>query len=391
MAVKNVKQIMVSKKKNILWITPFFRPNIGGVESHLNDLSEILIKKDYNVVVLTYKPLTNNVKGLSKEVINNFQIRRYRWFGNNLFHKLEKYPLLEFLYITPYLFLSSFLFTLLHHSRIDVIHAHGLNAAFIARIIAHFFKKRIVMSTYAVYNFNPDKLFSKIVAWVLRPFDKILSLGNQSRKELLKIGIPEEKIATYYLWIAQDLYKPLPKQISKESIGFSNKFLALFVGRYIAAKGVDIIIELSSQLEQIQFILIGDAGPLLGKIKNEAKKRNNITVVEGIMGLKLIPYYQAADILLVPSIYPEAFGKVVIEAFSCGTPVLASNAGALADIVTSPVGKTGPATVEFFKKELEYFYNHPDVLAEIAANCRSYAEEYFSHKNAATIENCYHS
>lgn len=384
-----MERVMVDKKKNVLWITPFFSPNIGGVESHLTDLWEILTEKNYGITVLTYQPLTNNAKGLGKEVINNSRIYRYQWFGKNLFHKLEKHPLLEFLYVTPYLLVRSFLFLLLHHSEIDVIHAHGLNAAFITRVVNKFFRKRMVMSTYAIYNFSPRTIFSRIVSWTLGPFDKILSLTEQSKKELLRIGVPAHKITPYYLWTDQDSYRPLPKKTAREKTGLPEGFVVLFVGRYIAAKGVGMLLELASEVGQVRFVLIGDDGPLLNRVREAAKVNNNLEIIEGVRGAELIPYYQAADLLIVPSIHPEAFGKVAIEAFSCGTPVLASDAGALSDVVAPTVGKTGAPTMEYFKRELEFFYTNPGAVNKITANARAYAEKYFSNKNALTIEESY--
>jgi D-inositol-3-phosphate glycosyltransferase len=52
----------------------------------------------------------------------------------------------------------------------------------------------------------------------------------------------------------------------------------------------------------------------------------------------LPPYYSAADCLVVPSYY-ESFGLVGLESLACGTPVVASPVGAMADIIDN--GKTG--------------------------------------------------
>ncbi|MCC3277243.1 glycosyltransferase family 4 protein [Arthrobacter sp. zg-Y20] len=51
----------------------------------------------------------------------------------------------------------------------------------------------------------------------------------------------------------------------------------------------------------------------------------------------ITPYVDAADVMVVPSTSPEPFGLVAIEAFARGKPVLGSNAGGLADVVTHGV------------------------------------------------------
>ena len=120
-----------NKGKGILILTPFFSPNVGGVETHLDDLVTGLDKRDYRVYVQTYSPITTDGadwKPFEKRG-NSIEIRRYKWFGKNLFHKVEKFPFVDFLYITPYLFLRTFIWLTFNHSKVNVIHAQGFNAA----------------------------------------------------------------------------------------------------------------------------------------------------------------------------------------------------------------------------------------------------------------------
>lgn len=378
-------------KKSVLILSPFFRPNIGGVETYLNDLCEYLRKKDYRVYVITYQPLTTRAKGQKVEKKDGLEIRRIPWFGHNWFHKLEPYPLLEFLYLTPCLFAYTFFFLFRNYRKIDVVHAQGLNAAFITKFLVKIFKKRSIISTCAVYNLQRRPLFSRIVKWTLSGFDKILPLANFSKRELIHIGLSENKMNTYYLWIDQEIYKSRDEKENKERINLRGKFIVLFIGRLIKMKGVDILIEAARQVnKKINFVFIGDDGPLLNVIEEAAAQSENIILVKKIHGDQLIPYYQAADILIVPSQYEEAFGKVIIEALSCGTPVIGADKGAIPDILDLSVGRVINPTVENIKRETEYFYYHPDILSQLTINCRPYAEKHFSEKNAEIIEKSYY-
>ena len=144
---------MNKNQKGVLILTPFFSPNIGGVETHLDNLVSNLDEKGYRIFVQTYSPLTTeNTSWKKNELLgNNIQINRYRWFGKNLFHTLERYPILDFLYLTPYLFIRSLLFMITNSKKIDVIHAQGLNAGAIGVILKAIFKKRLIISLHAVY------------------------------------------------------------------------------------------------------------------------------------------------------------------------------------------------------------------------------------------------
>ena len=106
--------------KGILILTPFFSPNIGGVESHLDDLVDQLNVHKIKSYVLTYSPLTTKTTYLSKEKIGLCQVFRFKWFGYQLFPKLEKYPLLDFLYITPYLLIRSYFWLLFNKNKINI-------------------------------------------------------------------------------------------------------------------------------------------------------------------------------------------------------------------------------------------------------------------------------
>ena len=82
------KLLMKKNKKGVLILTPFFSPNIGGVETHLDDLVAALAEKEYQVFVQTYSPITTkNTFWKSRESNESYlHIRRYKWFGGNIFN-----------------------------------------------------------------------------------------------------------------------------------------------------------------------------------------------------------------------------------------------------------------------------------------------------------------
>lgn len=380
----------MTEKPGVLILTPFYEPNVGGVETHLKDLTDYLKKENrYKVHVLTYQPLTTKAKGPYFEKYENIEIIRIPWIGFNLFHKLEPYPILEFLYITPWLFLWTFFFLLLKGNKINVIHAQGFNASFITRILAKIFNKRFIASTHAVYSMNPDSLMSKIVKWTLSPADKILTLSEASKRELIRIGLGDKNIETYTYWINTDIFKPINKGEAKKKVGWEDIFVILFVGRFIEVKGIDILLELSERIkEKIYFAFIG-VGPLAGSIKKRAEATNNIIFIGKIDNYKLPLYYSAADILCVPSKNEEGFGRVILEALSCGTPVVASNKGGIPEAVDEMVGVLVDPTVDNVKHVIESLYSTPERLYEMQSRCREYAFARFSDKNAELIVRCY--
>ncbi len=104
-------------------ICPFARPNIGGVETHLDKLINYLDKKRVYVYLLTYQPLTLPVRGAKYEKGRNYEIQRISWFGIGWFNEMENSVLRPFLYLFPGLFIKSFIFLTKRRNEIDCIHA----------------------------------------------------------------------------------------------------------------------------------------------------------------------------------------------------------------------------------------------------------------------------
>jgi glycosyltransferase involved in cell wall biosynthesis len=84
--------------------------------------------------------------------------------------------------------------------------------------------------------------------------------------------------------------------------------------------------------------------------------------------------------LVVPSIWYETFGMVVIEAFACGTPVIASRIGALADIVRD--GETGllfdPGNVADLEAKLCWAGSHPAEMKRMGRAARAEYEAKYT-------------
>lgn len=383
-----------TKKETVLILSPFFRPNIGGVETHLDDLTEYLRKHGHKVFVITYQPLTTKVHAPKLGKKENLEIRRIRWFGYNWFHKLEPYPLLEFLYLFPGLFIYSFFFLLKNRKKIDVIHTQGFVPSAVGKILNSFFKIHSVASVHTVYDLKKKPLLGKIFSWILESYDKILLVSKGAKEELLPFGLDQKKSKIFTYWASQDRFKPLDKNQCKKQVGWDNKFVVLFVGRLIKIKGAHVLVEAARKVNKnifLAFIVTGTYEDFL-EITNQSKLDENIIYVGHVDYSVLNLYYNAADILAVPSQYEEGFARVNLEAMLCGTPVIASNKGCLPEIINSNVGElVEPPTADEFAKRIEYYYNHPVKLRQLSENCSKYARERFSEDNAKIIEESYHS
>lgn len=381
---------MNTDKKGILIITPSFSPNIGGVETHLDDLVTGLSEENYRVFVHTYSPITtSNVKWKAYEQKNKqIFIWRYRWIGNNVFHIVENYPLIDFLYLTPYLFLRVFVWLIKNQKQVNIIHAQGINAGIIGVFLKLIFKKKLIISTHAIYSFNKTSITVKIVSFFLKNADKILCLSKASRKQLIDWGIPLIKIDIYQYWLNKIFFEKRSKTKLRKKLKWGNKFTVLFVGRLLIKKGIRMFIKLADYFKDVNFVIIGD-GPENNYVIKECKNKLNLFFLRKIDNQTLPTYYGAADLLCVPSLYPEGFGRVIMESLASRTPVLSFKIGAIPEIINEERGYLTKIGFQFLKNGLSKIANNPKKLKLMQKNCHNYAEKYFSKRNLKIIINAY--
>lgn len=372
-------------------ITQAFRPSRGGAETYVDDLCEYLRRHGYFVYVLTYQPITMKIRGESVEKRSNLEVRRFSWIGGNLFHKFEKYPpMINFLYVTPYLLLRSLLFMLKHKNEVDVIHAQGLCTAFIAAFLKRIFKTKSVVSILAIHNFEEGTFFSNVVARIFSSLDKVLVEAEVSKREVVAIGVPESRVAIFMHWVDLNRFRPRDKKVCRAKLGLDAEFLVLFVGRAIPIKGAGTLLEVAKKVDKrIHFAFVSDAGPQVGLLREAARTEKNVIFVGGVDYENLHWYYDAADVFVMPSQYEEDVAKVVLEAISCGTPVIATNRGAIPSIVDPSVAIVLNPGVAEIKEAVEFLFYNRGELERLTSNCRPYALKRFSYDNIRVIMSSY--
>ncbi|HAI63123.1 MAG: Glycosyltransferase [candidate division WWE3 bacterium GW2011_GWF2_41_45] len=387
---------MEPKKKNVLIICPFFRPNIGGVETHLDRLIEYLGKNGYYSIVLTYQPLATKIKGARRERGENYEIHRVQWFGVGLFEQLEtKFPLV-FAYVFPGLFIKSIIFYLVNHKHIHVIHAHGLVAATIGVFCKLLVNKRMVVSTHAIYSFENRKRLLKILVWsILSFYDKILAVSEVSKQELIKIGLPARRIEAFRNWVDTDVFKPRDRQ--KLSITSDKKINYLMVARFIEKKGVLLYLKAAERIKDANFYLVG-AGQLQQTVDAVVSKSANVKYM-GVLNQSdpkqcetLLDLYSLADYFVSPYLYDEGYSITLCEAVSTGTIPVIPERGSPPTFLSKEVAHYMPAQIdaEILTNTLQGLLAQPKTQESIN-KCRQYALQYLGFSNATIITNSYES
>lgn len=379
---------MATPEKSVLIFTNCFSPNVGGVETHLDDLTRALVPRGWQVDVLSLYPLTTRVPWKRYEETGGLRIRRMWWFGQGWFHVLEKYPPLQFLYLVPRLFWGGFWWLVAHGGRVRAIHAHGLAAAAAARVLGPLFRKRLVMSSHAVYNLRKGSALERAIGWILRGFDRVIAMSNQSLQELVDSGVPAERAGRFSYWIDLNTFEPRDRAQCRQKLGLpKDRFICLFVGRLLAIKGVRVMLEASRdpRFRDVRFVFAG-VGPLEDEVAQAAKAQSNVVFAGNVANKDLVDYYSAADVLCAMPLYQEGFPRVTLESLGCGLPVIGADCPGVRDATNPEVAWVIPPAADAFKETLARIVSNPAEAYARRTVCRKFAEEHYSDRNVEVVE-----
>lgn len=152
--------------------------------------------------------------------------------------------------------------------------------------------------------------------------DRFIATTQQARALFVSGGLPEEKLA-----VKPNFVRPDPGRFSGPRQG------AIFVGRLSPEKGIGTLLEAWQRLgDRIPLRIVGD-GPLRDEVLQAQRSQPGIEWLGRLPFDQVLEQIGAAKTLLFPSLLYETFGRTMIEAFATGTPVIASDLGAMRELV----------------------------------------------------------
>ena len=111
-----------------------------------------------------------------------------------------------------------------------------------------------------------------------------------------------------------------------------------FLGRIHPSKGIEFLIESFLKINSKNYIL-HIAGTGDNTYINHLKSQYNTSKIQFIGKVKAEDFLQNIKLLVVPSLWQEPFGRVIIEANTCNCPVLVSNRGGMPELINENNGK----------------------------------------------------
>ncbi|MFT4185181.1 MAG: glycosyltransferase family 1 protein [Rhizobium sp.] len=221
-------------------------------------------------------------------------------------------------------------------------------------------------------------------------YDLNLCISEYSRNECIELS-KNSRSVNILAGVSKDFIDAIEHPDAKIP-KFIDKPFILYVGALDWRKNVKSAIEAfallpSEMRERYSFVLAGDQLPsLLGEEVDRWLKlglpEKDLIALGHVTDSQLVSLYKATALTIQPSLL-EGFGLTALEAMTCGAPIIASNTGALPEVVGDNEFLFDPANVKDVARVMEHALAYPEATKVVAERQRSRAREFSWRKSAA--------
>jgi glycosyltransferase involved in cell wall biosynthesis len=339
---------------NLCIVTHTFLPHVGGIERVVYEQSKRLMKRNFDLTVLTHRNYTP-----SRYVYDGIKVRCYDAL-NVGFRLGIPYPIPNVTSLQPFLecVKSS---TLIH------AHGHPYLSSLAAAKLAHRYCKPFVLTqhnTFIEYNSIWDAVENvndlAVGKQTLKAAQKIIVVSKATQRYVQQLGADPQKIDLIYNGVDLNRFKPLPhaRADMRKKLGISeDAVVAATVRRLVFKNGVDTLLECAQlttrQNPRLVYLVIGK-GPDFDAVKVRIAQiglERNFVLAGFVSDEDLPKFYNAADFFILPSKSGEGLPLVALEAMACGLPLVATDVGGIGEVMVRGFGAIVPP-------------NNPQAMAE---------------------------
>jgi N-acetyl-alpha-D-glucosaminyl L-malate synthase BshA len=360
-------------------------PTFGGSGVLATELGKALADKGYGIHFITYQQ----------------PVRLTGFSANIFFHEVRvpSYPLFDF---PPYeTALASTMVDVVKNNNVDLLHVHyaipHASAAFMAKqILAEENIKVPFITTLHgtdITLVGRDKTYTPVVTFSINQSDAITAVSDNLRKETLENFEIKKEISVIHNFVDITRFSVKPMDAFKKAIAPNGEKIILHASNFRKVKRIaDVIYTFNKIKKSIpsKLLLVGD-GPERHMAEDLCRELGIIEETR-FLGKQqdMEDIYAIADLFLLPSEH-ESFGLAALEAMAAGTPVVATNAGGIPEIVTH--GKNGYLSgigdVEQMSHQTISILSNYQVLNTFSEEARKQAESFDIHKIVPKYEELY--
>lgn len=218
---------------------------------------------------------------------------------------------------------------------------------------------------------------------VISSADGLGVLSTEEQQDFQRAGISRNRLFVIKNVVEEAKVEKQPG--FRQTIGVeSEEPLLLFIGRFIAAKGLIDVIRAAGLLrdngEKFSLLCIGD-GPSRRDAENEVKKlalEDRVRFFGYIPEAETAAFYANADLLVFPTHHYEGFPMVIFNAAAAGLPIVTTRIRAAADYLEEPENClwVEPKNPQMLAEKIETVLRSPELRASMSQNNKLLAAEF---------------
>jgi glycosyltransferase involved in cell wall biosynthesis len=388
--------------RRVLMTTTAYPPSIGGVQAYVADVRSHLESFAADVVTLWLENRTDWLLGTTlrlgprapERLLPGIQTLAWSWS-----ERLRMAPwALTYYGAIPVASRRLAAVMAPHVDRLMtpehvLIHNHRIGREFLAIASLTVARRRGLPFVLTPYH-HPRWHGYRYSAWtgVYRAADAVLTLTQAESRELQRLGVREDRL--FVIGGAGD--EPLPADPARffRRIGRTPERLVLFVGQMYDYKGVATLVEAATALRargtELDLAFVGPETPFSRQLLSQ-RSAPWIHVVGRVDNQTKWDAIEAATAVCVPSAQ-ESFGRVYIEAWAKGKPVIGGRIPSVNDVITD--GENGllvdPGSVPQLERALERLLSDSALAARLGDRGRTTRDQRFTWKQVvARVERVY--
>lgn len=359
-------------KRKILIATDSFLPRWDGISRFLIELIPYL-REDYEITILAPdfpgEAFVIDQVEVVRIKVHHFSIGDYplpTFQKRKVQHHVEQADLVFSQSIGP---IGSIAINHAHAIKKPLLaFIHSVEWELVAKSISH--SKMVESFVYHLFKGYIKKLYNKC---------NLIITPSEELSEILQAnGITSLKTVVH-LGIDIDRFKPADKSKAKEAVGIDPENIVIgFVGRIGREKDLLTLYKAFKKIEKmrkkVKLLIVGEG---LSSIKHTLSQNKHVILAGSQKNV--VPYYQAMDIYVLPSL-TETSSLSTMEAMACGIPVIASKVGFIKYYIKDKENGV------FFPKrnevilglKIEWLLDNPYVRTTLGNNARKTIVEHYN-------------
>ncbi len=388
---------------HILFVTPYYPPEKGAAQVRISETAKYLVKRGYEVTVLTtvpnypsgIVPLEYRGHVIQQEIHDGIRIVRvWSYVSPNKGFLRRILAQLSFGCLAPLLGGRA-----IDHPDVIIVESPPLFDAIAGRMLAWLKHCPFIFTVSDLWPESAVQLgmlhnhmLIRLAQWLewstYQRAGAIWALTDGIRDVLVQRGLPPEQVFRLTNGVDTTRFRSSSQAQARADLGWDDRFTVLYAGTHGLAQGLAFVLDAAEQISNradIHFFLVGDGAAKEDLVADaQRRKLGNITFLDPQPHDRMPLLLAGADVCLVPlrklSVFEGALPSKMYEVMACARPIVLSVEGEARRMAEQEAGAAihvEPENATALASAILYLHEHPEEAELMGKRGRAFVEARF--------------